>query len=151
MKRKRYLVFTILWMAVIFYFSSESGDISSMNNLFAVRILERIGFDSAFLRRMDINFWIRKAAHLTEYFILGMLLYRTYETYLYGGYAASASATGFLYALSDEFHQHFVSGRQPSFRDVLIDTSGVLLGVALLAALCLAGMRRRCISSHRVS
>ncbi len=30
----------------------------------------------------------------------------------------------FLYACSDEFHQSFVPGRGPAFRDVLIDTSG---------------------------
>lgn len=30
----------------------------------------------------------------------------------------------FLYAVSDEYHQSFVPGRGPAFRDVLIDTIG---------------------------
>jgi VanZ family protein len=40
--------------------------------------------------------------------------------------------TGFIYACTDEFHQYFIPGRGPSFRDVLVDTSGVVLGVVLL-------------------
>ena len=36
---------------------------------------------------------------------------------------------GFLYAVSDEIHQHFVPGRAMQARDVLIDTAGVLLGI----------------------
>lgn len=36
---------------------------------------------------------------------------------------------GFLYAVSDEIHQYFVPGRAMQARDVLIDTSGVLLGI----------------------
>jgi VanZ family protein len=36
----------------------------------------------------------------------------------------------FLYALSDEFHQTFTPGRTPSVLDVLIDTTGAVVGVA---------------------
>jgi len=32
----------------------------------------------------------------------------------------------FFYAVSDEFHQSFVSSRSASIRDVLIDTIGIL-------------------------
>jgi VanZ family protein len=38
-----------------------------------------------------------------------------------------------LYAVTDEFHQRFVSGRTASPVDVLIDTGGSSLGVALRA------------------
>lgn len=36
---------------------------------------------------------------------------------------------GFLYAVSDEVHQHFVPGRAMQARDVLIDSAGILLGI----------------------
>ena len=39
---------------------------------------------------------------------------------------------GFLYACSDEFHQLFVPGRTAKFTDVLIDTSGVIVGSILI-------------------
>ena len=41
-------------------------------------------------------------------------------------------AAGFLYAVSDEIHQIFVPGRSGEPRDVLIDTSGVLIGICLV-------------------
>jgi VanZ family protein len=36
------------------------------------------------------------------------------------------------YAASDEFHQTFVEGRHGAVTDVLIDSAGVLIAVALL-------------------
>lgn len=38
---------------------------------------------------------------------------------------------GFLYACSDELHQYFVPGRSCQFKDVLIDTFGVITGIML--------------------
>ena len=38
----------------------------------------------------------------------------------------------FLYACSDEFHQAFVPGRGPAFRDVLVDTSGGLTALLII-------------------
>ena len=40
-----------------------------------------------------------------------------------------------LYAATDEWHQHFVSGRTPSFRDVCIDAAGGLISLAFLRQL----------------
>jgi len=37
-----------------------------------------------------------------------------------------------LYGISDEFHQSFVPGRQPSWHDVLADGVGGLLGLLVL-------------------
>lgn len=36
-----------------------------------------------------------------------------------------------LYSCTDEFHQLFINGRSGSFRDVLIDTIGILIGTYL--------------------
>ena len=36
-----------------------------------------------------------------------------------------------IYALSDEFHQTFVPGRDGNIVDVLIDSSGALVGILL--------------------
>ena len=66
---------------------------------------------------------IRKSAHVTEYAILGALLYRAL------GREALALAVGVAYAATDEFHQHFVRGRHASPLDVAIDAAGVALGM----------------------
>ena len=72
---------------------------------------------------------LRKAAHLAEYAILGALLVRALES------APLALLAGSAYAATDEVHQIFVSGRQGSPLDWLIDTIGVAAGVLVLARL----------------
>ena len=68
---------------------------------------------------------LRKLAHAGEYAVLGALLLRGL------GLERAALAAGIAYAASDELHQHFVEGRVGAPLDVLIDTVGVALGVAL--------------------
>ena len=80
---------------------------------------------------------IRKMAHLTEYFILGVLLHRALRGDDRGWklkWAFWAIVIAAAYASLDEFHQSFVPGRGPAVADVLLDTAG---GVAaqLVAAL----------------
>jgi VanZ family protein len=66
---------------------------------------------------------LRKAAHLTEYAVLGGLLYRAFAR------EVPALATGIAYAASDELHQHFVRGRSASPVDVAIDAVGIAFGM----------------------
>jgi VanZ family protein len=66
---------------------------------------------------------LRKGAHVTEYAVLGALLYRAL------GREPIALAAGIAYAATDELHQHFVQGRHASPVDVAIDAVGVALGM----------------------
>ena len=66
---------------------------------------------------------LRKGAHVTEYAILGLLLLRAI------GREMPAFLLGVGYAITDELHQHFVTGRHSSPIDVAIDSTGVLIGV----------------------
>jgi VanZ family protein len=68
---------------------------------------------------------LRKGAHITEYAILGALLYRAL------GKEPLALATGILYAATDELHQYFVRGRHASPVDVAIDAVGLALGMLI--------------------
>ena len=68
---------------------------------------------------------LRKIAHVAEYAILGALLVRAL------GRTGLAFALGTLYAVSDELHQSFVSGRVGSPLDVAIDAMGVAIGITL--------------------
>src|SRR3954453_9898160 len=70
---------------------------------------------------------LRKGAHITEYAVLGALLYRAL------GIEPLALAVGIAYAATDELHQHFVHGRHASPIDVAID--GVGLSVGMLVCL----------------
>jgi VanZ family protein len=66
---------------------------------------------------------LRKGAHVTEYAIFGLLLLRAV------GREGPAFAVGVAYAITDEVHQHFVSGRHASPIDAAIDSAGILIGV----------------------
>ncbi len=72
---------------------------------------------------------LRKLAHLTEYAVLGALLYRALRR------EPAAIALAAAYAATDEWHQTFVQGRHGSPFDWLIDTAGVIVGVLLLVRL----------------
>jgi VanZ family protein len=73
---------------------------------------------------------LRKIAHITEYFVLTLLLYRAFK----GAFIPNRinlfflpGTLSFLYAVSDEIHQYFVPTRGPSAKDVLIDCLGIIL------------------------
>lgn len=107
----------IIWMAVIFLFSSQahSGAITE-----------------TFLG--DWNVPVRKFAHLLEYFILALLANRAFGQS--GGFWLNqkglfALALCALYAFGDEWHQSFVPGRSSSVADVLVDMAGAFTALAL--------------------
>ena len=128
----------LVWMSIIFCGSSDSASFQHSS-----RIIE------PFLRWIVPNVSeatvhtvvvaVRKMAHLTEYAVLALLLWRALASRLNEGFWpwrwADATRTVLLvilYAASDEFHQSFVPSRDASVRDVLVDTLGGLLGLTLL-------------------
>ncbi|WP_141432886.1 VanZ family protein [Bacillus sp. 03113] len=80
-----------------------------------------------------VEFFIRKGAHFSVYFILGLLTARALLSYVQSKKKAIFVSVlfCFLYACSDEFHQGFTGGRTPLFSDVLIDSAGGLSGTLL--------------------
>jgi len=81
-----------------------------------------------------IHFAVRKAAHLAEYAIFGLLLFRAIRAGREGWswrWALAAIVVAALYAVTDEWHQSFVPSRTPSGWDVLIDATGATLGQVL--------------------
>jgi VanZ family protein len=96
----------VLWAALIFTFSS----IPSLGT--------------------GLGTWdlvLRKLAHAAEFAVLGALLYRALRR------EPPAILLGSAYAVTDELHQIFVSGRHGSPLDWLVDTIGVAVGVLLLS------------------
>lgn len=122
----------IVWMAFIFYMSHQPGEVSSEQSRVVVLIFETLGLDlNSYLGDLA-TFLVRKTAHFTEYFILFVLAYRVARLYFDKKRAKLYMIIFvFMYACSDEYHQSFIPDRGPSFKDVLIDTSG---GIA--ASIC---------------
>jgi VanZ family protein len=68
---------------------------------------------------------LRKAAHMTEYAMLAVLLFRALGDELLAFFGT------ILYAASDELHQTFVRGRHGSPIDAGIDAIGAVVGLAV--------------------
>jgi VanZ family protein len=90
-----------------------------------------------FIQRLGIHmgvdtfsFWIRKLAHFTEYFILGVLLFVAYQSsYQKMKLYTIIFLQGLITASIDETIQLFTPNRSGELRDVLIDFLGVMFGV----------------------
>ena len=127
-------------MALIF---SASGDTKSFQH--SSRIIEPIvrwlmpQMSAKSVR--SVVFAVRKCAHVTEYAILAMLVWRALRKPIRNDprpwdwkQAAVAVLLVALYAATDEWHQLMVPSRQGSALDVLLDTVGAALGILLVWA-----------------
>ena len=83
-----------------------------------------------------VHHYIRKAAHVGEFFILSLFLVRGIRAGRRGwdlAWAVTAVAIAAGWAALDELHQAFVPSRGPSMRDVLIDVTGAVLAQIIFA------------------
>ena len=133
-KKHKEWILVLGWMVLIFLFSSQPGEVSSGNNKFVIYLFNLLGLDLNSIFGTLSDFLVRKAAHFTEYFILFILLYRAIRVEKNAGIKAFTYSIliVFLYACSDEFHQAFVPGRGPAFRDVMVDTCGGLTAFLIM-------------------
>lgn len=80
---------------------------------------------------------VRDAAHVLTYLLLGILCMAALLTYEWKMKIRIIAALiiGAGYAVVDELHQVFVSGRAFEFYDIGLDCSGLLLGVLIVVVL----------------
>lgn len=119
----------ILWLVIIFIMSSFNASDSGSQSNIIVSIISRI-FN---IKEVSIlSFLIRKLAHFTEYFILGILSLNCFKDYSQDKKVIYFSiAFCIFYAMTDEFHQTFIPGRAGAIKDVLIDSFGTVCGSIL--------------------
>ncbi len=108
---KKIIKFTLplIWMIVIFYFSSRSTTGIGTNTI--------------------NRFLILKSFHLIEYAFLSILLFLAFKK------LKISIIIAYIYAISDEFHQTFIPGRTGRFRDTLIDLIGIFIGIFIFSQL----------------
>ena len=139
-KRRLYFYWTavVLYMAMIYYFSSQDG---TKSHEVSSQLLEYLKFLILFIPGSIIDFIsgvsknyefiLRKCAHFTEYLVLSLVVYkamRASEVRMKKSVILTLIIC-FLYAVSDEVHQYFVPGRAFAVTDIMIDTAGAILGL----------------------
>lgn len=126
-------------MTAIFYFSSENGEESAAASTGVTAFLVRIfsGREMSELSESTlgaVSLAVRKLAHFSEFFLLSVFsggFIRTYKIRK-SLYFIAPSLFCLAFAIFDECHQLFVSGRCGSVWDVMIDFSGALVAGLLL-------------------
>ncbi len=96
---------------------------------------------------LRVEFFLRKAAHVSEYAVLAVLLYRAFVHTVFQSRRALSAGLVLLscaaYAASDELHQSFVPSRTASLRDVMIDVCGATLAVLLYWSIAMRDRKPR--------
>jgi VanZ family protein len=131
-----------LWMGFIFVMSSDFGSGAHTSVILEPLILW-IKPNASPEEIERVHFLVRKSAHLSEYAILALLILRAIKLSLRPAArrwswprAGVALLIAAAYAATDEWHQSFVPSRTADLKDVLIDSSGALIGVMLMFFWC---------------
>lgn len=150
----------IIWMIIIFLFSSQDGmESESTSDIITNRLVEE-NIDNSVsnteennienndqniqntyeyeMYKGEVRLFVRKSAHFFIYLVGGILIFNFLKTYNISLKKQIILTLLFamIYASSDEFHQLFVDGRTARIFDVLLDTLGSTVGI-LLNMICL--------------
>ena len=157
MKSKKYFLKTtllpllsfvpmLLLLSIIFGFSAQdgetSGSLSFQVSLWIVThflpLISEECFEADILEKANaLHYFVRKAAHMTEYCFLTFSVHLPLKVYFTKRISfPKRILLGFvitvLFAALDEFHQTFVPGRSGNFTDVCIDSIGIFVATLLL-------------------
>ena len=155
-------ILSIAWMITIFVYSSESGIESTTRSFSILQFLKNLGID--FINENVV----RKGAHVGEFALLAFLSFMAIRYTNMVSPSTSYSQTPVkiiksdnemyivisfwicaVYAAIDEYHQLFVTGRNGSIYDFLIDMCGSII-VLLIIRVCFSiNLRRHGLSELR--
>ena len=130
MTKARKIYVSISWilvavcMGIIFSLSAQTASESSdLSGSFIRAILDWLGVEI----EQEV---IRTCAHCLEFMGLSLLIFNaTYSTWETKFTPLIAFAGTVFYAITDEIHQIFVPGRAFQISDILVDSTGALIGV----------------------
>ena len=128
----------LLWMLLIFGGSTDLGAARNTSRIIGP-ILRWLNPNMTEETIGKVQFAIRKCGHATEFGILSLLTWRALRhrrmvsarEWSWRDARLAVLISG-LYAASDEFHQSFVSSREASGWDVMLDTAGAVGAIFLL-------------------
>ena len=132
---KRWILYIMLGLIVFFIWdnSLQNGGTSDGFSLIFAKWIAPIANKLGFYGNIwALNRIIRKLAHLTEFTILGGVLYVVLRRYIEYGTVVKTIVVGIVIASLDEFIQLFSLGRSSQLSDVLIDTVGIIIGISVV-------------------
>lgn len=143
-KRILLTVLLVIWMGIIFIFSNQNATKSQStsdklvsNVIDTVEVIAKEKIKQTEKKELIENtrFVVRKIAHFTLFFVLGILVFLTLSSYSIDKLILCSFIICLLYACSDEIHQLFLVGRTAKILDIFIDTIGSSFGISLAFAI----------------
>lgn len=146
MKKTISITLVIVWMIIIFIFSSFNGKDSRntsvgllnstvkivSNTLYKIKIINKpLTADEIDNIANKLNYPVRKMLHVFEYFVLALLVYNALINFKLKNIYTLTILISVLYSTTDEFHQLF-TGRTGTIIDVFIDSIGIILAILLI-------------------
>lgn len=143
MKKVILYILLISLMILIFFFSNTPANKSSNQSgkvvNIIINVIEKVtNKNYNDLEREElknkISLPVRKIAHFTLYFTLGILFFLLLKQYNIElkKIVIICLLCCIFYACTDELHQLFVPGRVGTIKDVSIDTAGTILGITIV-------------------
>lgn len=144
-KRFVYSLCVLTVMVVIFGFSNQQSEETRKSSDILVRPIENTLKQNFYSESEKAGSWkkvkhiivkvVRKSAHMFLFFLLAVLVFMCVDSF---GVNRSLNILcsfifSVMYACTDEFHQLFVSGRTGRLSDVVIDMTGVCIGLILIS------------------
>ena len=141
--RYLFLALSVAIMVYIFSMSCQTAAVSNQSSGKVIRTIAKIiieDFESKPIEYQinfisSLQFFVRKSAHFLIYFMLGVSFCGfalTFDkmTVLFKSFLSFGFSV--LYAVGDEIHQLFVSGRSGQISDVILDACGIICGVLFI-------------------
>ena len=127
-------------MMIIFNFSAETSEQSTKTSEgVVVQVLdvfmEKENITPPVIKKFHSP--MRKLAHFGIYMLLGFCVINAFEKTFHIKAWKNITLSAILcvlYAISDEIHQNFTEGRGPQLTDVIIDSCGTFVGIAMFIA-----------------
>jgi VanZ family protein len=146
MRFLKYWLPAVVWLGVIFFGSTDLMSAEHTSRIlvpFLLWLKPNITIETVLL----IQFLVRKAAHLIEYAILAMVVWRaicrgTNLKMKMSALCVSVWLAATLVAAADEYHQSFVPSRGAAWGDVLVDSGGAIFGLLISHSLARRGNRK---------
>ncbi|MGL6106421.1 VanZ family protein [Romboutsia sp.] len=137
MRKKIFVVLTILWMTMIFYMSNQPATVSTEQSNSTINMLSTLpivgNVIDAMIEKGTATVIVRKGAHMFSYAIMSVLCFFSIYNLKINlkNICIKSILVAFIYACTDEFHQLFIPGRSGELRDVLIDTTGAVISMCI--------------------
>jgi VanZ family protein len=149
----KYWLPVFIWLGVIFAGSTAIFS-TEQTSRYLVPFLRWLDPQISISTIATIHLALRKLAHIGEYAVLAVLLWRALRSgatlhprllmLFIGVWLACA-----IFAVSDEFHQSFVASRSASPLDVMIDISGATFSLAICVMFAAWANRKSRIESQK--